>query len=160
MSPPDLSKHRVSLHLILSIPAKQNFVINAAQSQLNNDLVNIDGSPTIIADRLAQADMSLTIIFTAELLVNLYAHWFTPFFSNTASLIDLVVVSLSLAALGPLNMPVSVLRMARAVRVVRLFNRLRAFKKIVGAITGSIVPVLNAVVLLLLVLAICEQRRP
>jgi hypothetical protein len=140
--------------------APQNFVINAAQAQLNNSLVNPDGTPTAAAEVLARGDISLTAIFTAELLVNMYAHWFKTFFSNTSNLIDLAVVALSLASLGPLSMPISVLRMARAVRVVRLFSRLRAFKNIVSALTGSIVPVLNAFVLLMIVVTVCQLPPP
>ena len=38
---------------------------------------------------------------------------------------DFIVVTLSLAALGPLNVPVVVIRSMRAFRVARIFRRIR-----------------------------------
>ncbi len=138
----------------------QNFLINAAQAQLNQSLTDDAGSPTAVARALGQADVALTAVFTAELLANMYAHWLRPFARSAHNLFDLAVVALSLASLGPLDLPVSVLRMTRAVRVVRLFGRLRSFKRILGALTGSLVPVANAFVLLMLVIAICQPPLP
>ena len=64
----------------------------------------------------------------------------------------MAVVLVSLLAAGA---PIAVLRLSRAFRVIRLFGRLRALKKIVSALSASIVPMLNAFLILFVVLSIC-----
>ena len=54
---------------------RQNFVVNAAQAQLNGELVGADGAPTATARRLDLADAAFTFVFAAELSLNAYAHW-------------------------------------------------------------------------------------
>jgi hypothetical protein len=54
----------------------QNFAVNAAEAQIVEQLVNDDGTSSPLGNRLEQLDTFFTIIFTMELLVNAYAHWF------------------------------------------------------------------------------------
>jgi hypothetical protein len=42
--------------------------------------------------------------------------------------------------------------------VIRLFGRITALKNILTALTASIVPVLNAFLIMLVIAAICEQK--
>ena len=49
------------------------------------------------------------------------------------NLVDVGVIALSLIALGPVTMPVSVLRVIRAFRVIRIFGRLAALRSCVCA---------------------------
>jgi hypothetical protein len=88
--------------------------------------------------------------------MNAYAHWLAPFLRSGYNLVDTAVVFLSLLALGPLNVPVSILRVVRAFRVVRIFGRLRSLKNIISGIAASIAPVSNAFLIMLLVVSICE----
>jgi len=100
-------------------------------------------------------DMIFTCLFTVELLINLYGHWWRPFFADGWSLFDLIVVTFSWISMFLDAIPgVSVLRVMRAFRVLRLFGRLQALRKITNALTASIVPVLNAFLILALVTAI------
>ncbi len=62
---------------------------------------------------------------------------------------------MSLVALGPVNLPVTILRLMRALRVIRLFGRLKALKKMISALTSSIVPMMNAFLILFIILSIC-----
>ena len=62
-------------------------------------------------------------MFLLELLLNLYCNWFWEFFESGWNLLDLVVVTLSLVALGPIPIPISVVRMIRVFRVIRVFGR-------------------------------------
>ena len=63
----------------------------------------------------------------AELCINAFAHWFAPFARDGWNVFDVAVVGLSLAALAPgVHVPVNVLRSLRALRVVRLFGKVRA----------------------------------
>ena len=72
------------------------------------------------------------------------------------SLCSVLTVSMR-SALGPLDIPVSILRVMRAFRVIRIFGRLAALKNIVLGLSLSIIPVLNAFVLVLLLMSICER---
>ncbi len=78
------------------------------------------------------------------------------FLCNPWSMLDLFIVVMSLVALGPVGIPVTVLRFMRAFRVIRLFGRMRALKKMISALTLSIVPMMNAFLILFIILSICE----
>ncbi len=71
------------------------------------------------------------------------------------NLVDVVSVTLSLIALGPLDVNFAVLRLIRACRVVRLFGRFKSIRGIISALAASIVPVINAFVIMFLIVAIC-----
>ena len=65
---------------------------------------------------------------------------------------DLLVVSISLVSLIFGDMPgVKSLRILRAFRVMRLFGRLQSLRQIIAALTQSIIPVLNAFLIMMLV---------
>ena len=138
----------------------QNFVVNVAQAQLNGQLTASDGTVNSIGQALAALDTLFTCTFAVELLVNAYAHWFYPFVTNRYNLIDTAIILVSLIALGPLNIPASILRVVRAFRVVRIFHRLKSLKNIVDALTASVIPVANAFLLMLLVVSVCKLPLP
>jgi hypothetical protein len=132
----------------------QNFFASITEAQMQGSLLNTDGSPTHAMIFLDNLNFVLTIVFTVELLTNMYAHWLVEFMTNSWAIFDLVVVTLSLVTLGPLNLPISVLR---ALRVLRLFGRFKALKKILSALSASIIPVLNAFFIMLIVSMICKS---
>ena len=136
----------------------QNFVVNAAQAQLNGQLTDTNGSATQTSVVLNALDTLFTCAFTVELCINAYAHWLRPFVSNRFNLVDTTIIILSLIALGPINIPASILRVIRAFRVIRIFGRLKSLKNIIGALTASIIPVANAFLLVILVMGICAQQ--
>ena len=70
------------------------------------------------------------------------------------------MIILSLVALGPVSLPVSVLRLVRAFRVIRLFGRMRELKKILSALSASIIPELNAFMIMFIVVSICAPPIP
>jgi voltage-dependent calcium channel L type alpha-1D len=117
--------------------------------------VRDDGSLTAAGEELDHLDVFFTCVFTAELVINAYAHWFTDFIANQYNLIDTVVIGLSLVSLGPLDIPVSILRVVRAFRVIRIFGRLSALKNIIASLTASLIPVFNAFLLVILCMSIC-----
>jgi hypothetical protein len=53
-----------------------------AAAQLNQSLAAADGSPTAAARTMDRLDTALVFVFAAELAVNAYAHWLTPFLRN------------------------------------------------------------------------------
>ena len=133
-------------------------MVTVAQCELNGSTANPDGSLTNIGHLLENIELILTLLFTAELVFNMYSHWFLLFFKNGYNFIDLISISLSIVALFPqvLNVNFSVLRLVRACRVVRIFGRFKSLQAIIAALGASLVPVLNAFVILLLLMAICE----
>jgi hypothetical protein len=132
----------------------QNFCTSVIEAQQQAEsLILEDGSPTFLKVVLDNMNMGFTVVFTIELLTNMFAHWFKQFATNSWSVFDAIVVLISLVALGPLDFPVSILR---ALRVVRLFGRLQASKKILAALSVSLVPMCNAFFIMLIVAMICE----
>ena len=101
-------------------------------------------------------DYLFTSMFTIELGLNLFCHWLQEFFTSGWNVLDLVVVSLSLVALGPVPIPISIVRMIRVFRVIRLFGRFETLNHIVRALTTAIVPVLNAFSILLIFVFMCK----
>ena len=126
--------------------------------QLPNDqLYNPDGSPTSATELMELLNTVFTVLFACELLLNFLSQPMRKFFSNAWSIFDTIVVFMSLVVLGPLDFPISILR---ALRVVRLFGRLESSKKILAALSVSLVPMCNAFFIMLIVAMICEFRFP
>ena len=100
-------------------------------------------------------NFGFTVIFAVELGLNALGHWFRPFVRSYWNLIDVAVVLLSLASINQSYLNVNVVRMLRAVRVVRLFGRIEALKRVVAALSASVVPMANAFVILFIMISIC-----
>ncbi len=124
---------------------------------MQGSLLNPDGSPTAAMRALDTLNLALTVFFAFELLVNLYVHWLREFLDSSWSCFDAAVVALSLVTLGPLELPISVLR---ALRVLRIFGKFAALKRILAALSASLVPMLNAFLIMLIVAMICEPPPP
>jgi hypothetical protein len=127
---------------------------NVAEAQfIGNDT---DAGETVFGRFMDVSNLFFTAIFTVELAINLFAHWLKPFLCNPWNLLDAFVVLMSLAALiPPVDIPITVLRLMRAFRVIRLFGRLKALKKMISALTASVVPMLNAFLILFIIASIC-----
>jgi hypothetical protein len=131
----------------------QNFAVSVAEAQISPERLFKNGSPTYIKRTLDLLNIIFTIVFAAELLLNLTSNWIRPFLSNTWSVFDAIIVTMSIIVLGPLDFPpISILR---ALRVMRLFGRLESSKKILSALSVSIVPMCNAFFINLIVAMIC-----
>ena len=94
-----------------------------------------------------------------ELFVNFLGHTLKEFFQDAWSIFDLVVVTVSVVSLMPFfNTPganaVRSIRLIRAFRVMRLFGRLQSIRKIIQAIGHSILPVGNAFIIVVLIMAV------
>jgi hypothetical protein len=131
--------------------------MNVAEAQLIGQRSTDDSSMSPTWRAMEAIDASFTAIFTAELLINLSAHWLRPFLNDGWSVFDLFVIILSLAALGPISLPANALRSLRAFRVVRLFGRLGPLRDIIESLTAAVVSILNAFLVLLIVSSVCEN---
>lgn len=101
-------------------------------------------------------NLLFNVVFAIELVVNLFANWMYNFISNSWNWFDLFIVLMSLLDFGPFNNPLWLVRLMRAFRVVRLFGRVKELTKMISAITASLFPMMNAFVILIIVLSICE----
>jgi hypothetical protein len=137
---------------------EQNFVVSIVEAQYEPAELQLpNGAPKLTKRILDLLNVAFTVAFTLELLANLFSNWLSPFLSNSWSVFDAVIVAMSLIVLGPLDFPVSILR---ALRVVRLFGRLESSKKILSALSVSIVPMCNAFLINLIVAMICAGPHP
>ena len=103
-------------------------------------------------------DKIFTVLFAIELCINAFAHWFKPFISDGWNIFDVLVVTISLIALGPVKIPVNVIRSLRAFRLIRIFRRFKGLKNIVSGLASSVSPVLQALLVLFIAMAICALR--
>jgi len=136
---------------------RQNFAMSVGEAQMIQRLDDEDGRPTNFARMLQVANVFFTVAFAVELTINLACNWLRRFVTDGWSLLDLVLVSLSLASLGPLNISSSVLRTLRAFRVIKIFSKLEQVKKILFALATALEPVMYAFFMMLVVLCICKR---
>ncbi len=133
----------------------QNFLSSIIEAQFGRKLVLQDGSTTHLGEMMDKLNLFFTAYFTLELFINAYANWIQVFMHNGWNYLDVFIVLMSLLDLGALNIPDWFVKLVRAFRVIRLFGRINALKKMATAVTASIFPMMNAFVILLIVLSIC-----
>jgi len=79
-------------------------------------------------------------IFLVELLINMYARWLRDFWCDNWNLFDFVVVCIGCVSfIQPLDGPLKLFRTLRALRVLKLFKRVKSLNKILLMI-GSAIP--------------------
>ena len=105
-------------------------------------------------------NLAFTVIFTAELAVNLFCNWLRPFLTNVWSLSDTIVVVSSLLSTVLSSSSSQMVRILRALRVIRIFGRVKSLKKIVAALSAAVLPVLNVFLILFLLISIGENPLP
>ncbi len=119
-------------------------------------LILEDGSPSRIANILDNLNLLFTAVFTVELAINAFAHWFWPFLTDVWSQVDVFVVAMSIVPLPVPEQNTGVVRILRAFRILRLFRRVPSLRKIITALTMALLPVLNVFCILFLLMGICE----
>ena len=132
----------------------QSFLCTILESQYGANLVNPDGSFTSLGVALDRANLLFTIIFTGELIVVAFSSWFIPFVSDMWCWLDMFVVGMSLVSLVLTNEPTGIARVMRALRVLRLFGRLKSLRKILSALALAIVPVCQVFLILFILLCV------
>jgi len=128
-----------------------NVSSEAAKLQLNPD----EGS--LVWNSHKNVDMGLTLFFMVELLINATAHLGHGFLAKKRDWFDLIVALFGLAALLPdvyLLLPFSnSLRLLRVLRLMEVLFHFRSLRQIIKALSASIVPLTNAMLLVLSVVA-------
>lgn len=135
---------------------EQNFVISILDAQFVDSLASTDDSTS----QFIQIDNIVNVLFTfaflIELIFNIFANWRSRFIYNGWNWFDVLIVSISMVDFAISNIPNWLVKLMRACRVIRLFGRVEALKKMITAVSASIFPMMNAFVILLIVLGICE----
>jgi hypothetical protein len=131
-------------------------VCTILESQLDS-LDSVSDDPTARSQHtvlLEHFNLFFTLLFTVELAVNAYSHWLLAFVGNPWSLLDTFVVITSLVSTVVSAQSTSVVRVLRALRVIRIFGRVKSLRKIITALTMSLLPVLNVFLILFLLISI------
>jgi hypothetical protein len=101
----------------------------------------------LVLMKTLQVNTVFTLLFAVDLVLNAFAHWFRPFLNNGTliffasfcnrltnsagwNILDIVVVASSLVSLGTSFLNLNIIRMLRAMRVIRIFGRVNALKKV------------------------------
>jgi hypothetical protein len=110
-----------------------NFIIDIVQAEMQ-------APPASSASAVFQIlEILFTTLFTIDLLVNFAAHWPYPFLSKGWNLLDVVVISLSIASsVFDSDNSVTSFRAIRAIRAVRLLKGVEHLREIVDAIVSSV----------------------
>jgi len=125
-----------------------NFVQNAIEAQVPEP-----GNELLFG--FAFCELFFTVAFGLELVLNMVANWFVPFWQSGWNIFDFVVVMVGLLSMVLSGLPgVSTLRLMRAFRVFRLFKRLQSLRIIIKALEDAIPGCMNAFTILILVTAI------
>ena len=131
----------------------QNFIVCMLDAQYKHN--NSETFDTLIR----RINYVFSAIFAVELAINLFANWLNAFVRNGWNWLDVCIVLMSFSDFGPLNIPDWLVRLMRAVRVVRLFGRVQQLNKMISAITASLFPMMNAFIVLNIVLSICGSAQ-
>jgi voltage-gated sodium channel len=135
--------------MIVALAICLNFLVSATKAEL---LPEKGSDEMIVFDVF---EWFFNLLFGVELIVNMYANFFTPFWKDNWNIFDFFIVAISwLSMLGLLQGGISVLRLFRAFRVFRLFKRVKSLRQIIAGIIKSLPGVSNAFVILTLVMGI------
>ena len=95
------------------------------------------------------AEISFAGIFSLELLINLFSSVeFWPFFSSRWNWFDILVVIVCWVGVGEPRWPaLNLIRLIRVFRVIKLIKWNHSLNHLLSALTSSILPVLNSVIL-------------
>lgn len=133
-----------------------NFITSIAEKQLwpsGND--KVPNGP-FYRRVFGGLELFYNVSFSVELAMNLYAHWFLPFWQSGWNIFDFVTVAISWLFQFdlPLPGPLRLMRMVRALRVFRLFKRVKSLRKILESLARAVPGVVNAFVIMLIVMCI------
>lgn len=133
---------QISVAILITV----NFVINAAEKQVQEQEAD---------DVFYVFEILFTVIFSVELLINMYAYYWYPFWTSGWNIFDFIVVGVALSSILFDGLPgIATLRLLRAFRVFRLFKRLKSLRKILLALEAAIPGCSNAFLILVLVSSI------
>ena len=147
-----------------------NFVISIIQGEMLSRVHEAAGgddaesaaqvaADKALVEKIDVVEMVFAFVFLGELLLNMYGHWFWPFFSSRWSWFDMIVVFMSVVdavyvLAGGSGNGLAVMRLLRIFRIVRIANRLENLRNILQANLCAMGPVSNAFLLFIVTVAI------
>ena len=138
----------------LAVLIAANFVVSAVEAQLRWSTA----APSSEAAFLG-IEIFFTVVFTAELLVNMAAHWLRPFWTSGWNVFDLAIIAVAWASLAADDVPgVSVLRLFRAFRVFRLFKRVHSLRSIIQGVLNAMPAIANTFGVLAIIVRATPRR--
>ena len=152
-----LLRHQAIVHTWYTSPTCQYAVAGLIMLNFLSNLIEkeIDPQSTLYPQHWRLLENSFNALFLFEFLINMYAHWFFPFFVSSWNQFDMVVVSVGCVSFFvPLIGPLKLLRTLRAVRVFRVFKRVESLNKIVAMVASAIPGVFSTSVMIVIVLSI------
>jgi len=168
-SPSTFERYQASVDKWYSCEICQGFVAVLIFASFVANVIELEMDPGDANPALKQsffsADLFFTAMFVVELLVNIFVNWFWPFWRDYWNIFDFVIVMSSVVSVAiELSEPsgddnglvnsLRLIRILRAFRVMRLFGRLESIRKIVSALGSSLIPVVNAFVIVFLIAAV------
>jgi len=138
-----------SIQIFVALVIFMNFLTSSIYAQILPE----EGSQT---DKIFLAfEWFYAYGFLVELLINMYGSFFCLFWHSGWNIFDFIIVWVSLVAMYFPALPgISVLRLFRAFRVVRLFKRVEEMKKIIEGIMKSLPSLSYAFIALALITGI------
>lgn len=126
-----------------------NFLANVIEKEIDPDGDKHE-------DVFKALELVFNILFTIELAINMYGHWFWVFWDSGWNIFDVIVVSIGIINTVKIDLPpaLTLLRIMRAFRVFRLFKRVHSLNKIMVAIVHAIPGVANAFLILAIIMSI------
>ena len=143
----------ISWQYLLAFVICLGFAIDVLESQMLPERDSVAGLVFLSLDGL------ITLFFTGDLLVNLFAnsaHYFREFYNNPANLMDLSIVIVSIVGVysdlqGYKSIPFKMVRVIRVLKVLPLISHLQALNRLVESIGSCIVPMVQAFIILMIV---------
>jgi len=100
-------------------------------------------------------DVTSSVIFTLELLLNLYGNFWRPFVANGWNYLDVPVVVVGLLTMAQVELgALAQVKILRAFRILRILKRVESLNKLVVALVHSLPGVLNAFVVMFIFMLI------
>jgi hypothetical protein len=129
-------------------------VLNIVETQLIDDLSNLDGSLTGIGSKIRILNIFFLGVFVIELLINMVANWWRRFFTSPWNLLDVAMVMSGI--LSTMSLHLVVLRLLRIARILRIFGKVRVLREIITALASSLIPMASAFFILVIMMCMCE----
>jgi hypothetical protein len=103
----------------------------------------------VLSHVLETLETIFAIIFLVEIILNAWSNWFVKFWSNAWTYLDIFVVVVSLVGVQG-GTSLRLVRVFRAVRVLKLVKSFASLRNIVTVVIKSMAPISNFVLLIVL----------
>jgi len=134
---------RKDVQVFVAIFIFLNFFISAVEAQmlasLGKDALDLTEDGNQEVHFFDVCEFFFAYAFLVELVINMYGNFLLPFFTCAWNLFDFFIVIISIMSLYLTKLPgISVLRLFRAFRVIRLFGKVKTMRKMMDSMLRSL----------------------